>query len=66
VKKRLWFSLHGFLGVTAGLVLFVICWSGTVATIADELDWVVTPELRIAESTTEVRWNRVRYAAGVH
>jgi uncharacterized iron-regulated membrane protein len=59
VKKRLWFSLHGFLGVTAGLVLFVICWSGTVATIADELDWVVTPELRIAESTTEVRWNRV-------
>ena len=59
MTKRLWFSLHSFMGITAGLVLFVVCWSGTMATLADELDWLVTPEMRIAEASTEVSWNRV-------
>ena len=59
MTKRLWFSLHSFMGITAGLVLFVVCWSGTLATLADELDWLVTPEMRIAEASTEVNWRRV-------
>ena len=59
MKKRLWFNIHSFTGITAGLVLFVLCWSGTMATLADEIDWLVTPELRIAEASTGVHWGRV-------
>ena len=60
MTRRLWFSIHSFTCVTAGLVLFVVCWSGMTATLADEFDWLVTPEMRIADPTTEVRWGRVQ------
>ncbi|WP_447970600.1 PepSY-associated TM helix domain-containing protein [Nitrospira sp. M1] len=41
--NRQLFSIHGWLGLNLGILLFAICLSGTIAVFTPELDWWLDP-----------------------
>ncbi|MES2570053.1 MAG: PepSY-associated TM helix domain-containing protein, partial [Verrucomicrobiota bacterium] len=41
------FALHGWLGLSLGLPLLLICLSGALAVFGHELDWLCNPAMRI-------------------
>ena len=55
MKRKRWFAWHGALGCTAGLLLFVVCWSGTFAVFSRELDWLIDARLRAPHAET-IAW----------
>ena len=53
------FSVHGWLGLSLGLPLFIICLSGTLAVVSHEIDWLVTPAMRVPVHEGPVNWEAI-------
>jgi uncharacterized iron-regulated membrane protein len=45
------FRFHGWLGINLGLLLFIVCFSGAVATFSHEIEWLLNPAMRAAPPT---------------
>ena len=59
MRRQKWFHIHSMLGVLSGVLLFVICWSGTFAVVSAEIDWLLEPRLQITTTQTSPDWQKL-------
>lgn len=45
-RGRLWLVVHGWLALPIWVLLFVVCVTGTLLSVAHELEWLATPTVR--------------------
>lgn len=57
------FWLHSLFGLKLSLFLGFICFTGTIATVAHEIEWLYKPELRATVVTGEAQWGKMWDAA---
>lgn len=60
LSNKTLFRVHGWLGLNCGVVLFVICLSGTIATLSEEIDWLINPALRVSSDGERLPWDQLR------
>lgn len=46
LNKRVLFRIHGWIGIKLGILFFIVCFSGTLATLSHEMDWLFFPQIR--------------------
>lgn len=57
-RKKL-FQVHGWLGMTFGTLLFVICLSGAAAALSREIDWLLNPAIRaMPTGAPQLSWSQ--------
>jgi uncharacterized iron-regulated membrane protein len=67
-SARLWWHVHQWAGLKLSIFLAFILFTGTLAVVAHEIDWLLAPSLRVAPSsvTGQPDWARIAGAAIDH
>ncbi len=65
---RTWWTVHQWVGLKLSLFLSFILFTGTLAVVSQEIDWLLQPSLRVAPSSVEgpVAWDRIAASAARH
>jgi uncharacterized iron-regulated membrane protein len=50
------------LGLTCGLLLFVVCWSGTIAVFSHEIDWLIDSRIQAGAAPANLPWQKIEKA----
>lgn len=58
-NKDTLFKIHGWVGMKLSILLFVVCFSGTLAVLSHEMDWLFNPDMRATPSKDYASWNRI-------
>ena len=64
-RRRL-FGLHSWVGFQLAILMSVIVATGTVATVSNEIDWLLRAELRVVPDGERVSWQAMAEAAQAH
>jgi len=66
--SRLWWTVHQWAGLKLSLFMAFIMFTGTLAVVSHEIDWLLQPSLRVAPASAEgpVEWARIAENAALH
>jgi len=56
MRRRLWFDWHSWVGLNLSVLLAFVLFTGTLATVSRELDWLSEPAMRVAPSDEPIPW----------
>ena len=52
MNKKAFFAVHSWIGIKLSILFFIVCFSGTMATISTEMDWLFFPGTRVEVKET--------------
>lgn len=52
INKKTFFKIHSWIGIKLGILFFIVCFSGTLATLSHEIDWLFIKEIRATPQDT--------------
>ena len=64
-RKRL-YDLHSWIGFHLAVIMVVVLFSGTFATISNELDWLTQDDMRVSPDGSKVSWQEMVDAVKVY
>lgn len=57
--NKVLFQLHGWIGIKLSILFFIVCFSGTLATLSNEMDWLFYPAIRANKAGERVAYNKL-------
>lgn len=57
--SRVWWHIHQWVGLKLAIFMSFICLTGTLAVVSHEIDWLITPSLRVAPVSEAPHWGRI-------
>lgn len=60
-RARLWWTVHQWVGLKLSLFLTFILFTGTLAVVSAEIDWLLQPSLRVSPvaADTQINWTAI-------
>ncbi|MEM6803104.1 MAG: PepSY-associated TM helix domain-containing protein, partial [Bacteroidota bacterium] len=52
LDRKMFFRIHSWIGIKLSILFFIVCFSGTLATLSSEMDWLFIPESRAVPQET--------------
>ncbi|MFD1615960.1 PepSY-associated TM helix domain-containing protein [Gelatiniphilus marinus] len=52
INKKIFFKIHSWIGIKLSILFFIVCFSGTLATLSHEMDWLFIKEIRATPQDT--------------
>ncbi|WP_178371490.1 PepSY-associated TM helix domain-containing protein [Cyclobacterium lianum] len=59
LNKKTLFQLHSWIGIKLSILFFIVCFSGTLATLSNEMDWLFYPAIRASGEGERVPYNQL-------
>lgn len=64
LNKKSFFQIHSWIGIKLSILFFIVCFSGTLATLSNEMDWLFYPGLRAEKVGERVPYNELAKVIG--
>ncbi|WP_460115429.1 PepSY domain-containing protein [Pseudomonas sp. H2_D02] len=52
-RSKLWFLVHSWLALPIWFFVLIVCVTGTLAVVSQEIVWLVNPEMRASKPTDD-------------
>ncbi|MEM9887441.1 MAG: PepSY-associated TM helix domain-containing protein [Bacteroidota bacterium] len=59
LNKKTFFKIHQWIGIKLSILFFIVCISGTFATLSNEMDWLFLKDIRAEPSETLASKNKI-------